>query len=90
MSEEVEEGEEHGKGLLQAEEAVERPFAVELLDRVQVGWLAGEAVRGCDVLASVVAGGGAVPVEEVVQECCVGDSNVSIELGGGNLMVAQL
>jgi len=37
----VEEGEEDGKGLLHAEEAVEWPFAVELDDGGEVGWVAG-------------------------------------------------
>lgn len=55
MGEEVEQGEEDGKGFLEAEEAVEGPFAVELFDGVEVGRGAGEAVRGYDVLASVVA-----------------------------------
>ena len=48
MREEVEEGEEDGEGLLHAEEAVERPLAVELHD----------GFRGCDALVGdyVLAG----------------------------------
>jgi len=82
MSEEVEEGEQDGKGLLQAEEAVERPFAVELFDGAEVGWDAGEAVGGHDVLAGIVAGCRAVPKEEVVEKCYVGGL-VSDAIGGG-------
>lgn len=61
---EVADGEEHGEGLLHAEEAVEGPFAVEL-DDVEVG---GDAGGGDDVLAGVVAFGGAVPEEEAAEE----------------------
>jgi len=57
---------------LKAEEAVEWPFTVELLDWVEVGWGAREAVGGYDVLTGVVAGCWAVPEEDVVEECCVG------------------
>jgi len=48
VREEVEEGEEDGEGLLHAEEAVERPLAVELHD----------GFRGCDALVGdyVLAG----------------------------------
>lgn len=62
MSEEVEEGEEHGEGLLHAEEAVEGPFAVELFD----GEGGGGALVRYYVLADVVAFGWAVPEEETV------------------------
>jgi len=71
MGEEVEEGEQDGKGFLEAEEAVEGPFAVELFDRVQVGRRAGEAVGGYYVLAGIVAVGRAGPEEETVEKCCV-------------------
>lgn len=64
VREEVEQGEEHGEGLLHAEEAVERPLAVELDDGLRVG----EALRRDDVLACVVALGGAVPEEDAVEE----------------------
>lgn len=61
----VEEGEDDGEGLLHAEEAVEGPFAVELVDvRVE-----GERGGGYDVLAGVVAFGGAGPEEEAAVEC---------------------
>jgi hypothetical protein len=62
----VEEGEEDGEGLLDAEEAVEGPFAVELDDGFKVGRVAEEAVLGYDVLAVVAAFGGAIPEEEAV------------------------
>ena len=68
MGEEVEEAEEHGGGLLHAQEAVEGPFAVELEDGLEVGRFAGEALGGYDVLAGVVAFGGAGPEEEAVLE----------------------
>lgn len=61
---EVAEGEEHGEGLLHADEAVKGPFAVEL-DDVEVG---GDAGDGDDVLAGVVAFGGTVPEEEATGE----------------------
>ena len=70
MREEVQQGEQDGKGFLEAEEAVEGPFAVELLDWVDVSGVAGEAVGGYDVLAGIVAGLRASPEEEVMQECC--------------------
>lgn len=57
---EVADREEHGEGLLHAHEAVKGPFAVKL-DNGEVG---GDARAGDDVLASVVAFGGAVPEEE--------------------------
>lgn len=64
VSPEVAEGEEHGEGLLHAEEAVEGPFTVELHH-----WLvAGEADGGDDVLAGVVAFGGAGPEQEAEVE----------------------
>ena len=64
VGEEVEEREEHREGLLHAQEAVERPLAVELHHGLRVG----EALC-CDyVLARVVALGRAVPEEEPVEE----------------------
>lgn len=65
---EVEEGEEDREGLLQAEEPVEGPLAVELVDRGQVRDWPGEAGVGDDVLAGVVAGRRARPEEEAVVE----------------------
>jgi len=47
---------------------VEGPFAVELEDGPVVGDGAGEAAGGDDVLAGVVAFGGAGPEEEAVVE----------------------
>lgn len=61
---EVEEGEDDGGGFLCAEEPVEGPFAVELLD----GQTARDALVGDYVLAGVVALGGAIPKEEFVVE----------------------
>lgn len=61
---EVPEGEEHAKGLLHAEEAVEGPFSVEL----HHGLMGGEALRCDNVLARVVAFGGAVPEEESAEK----------------------
>lgn len=63
---EVRGGEEDGQGFLDAEEAGEGPFAVELDD----GEGAGLAGGGDDVLAGVVAFGGAVPEEEAEMEGC--------------------
>lgn len=61
---EVERREEHREGLLDAEDAREGPFAVELDD----GLVGGQA-RGRDYgLAGVVAFGGAVPEKEAVVE----------------------
>jgi len=51
----VEEGEDDAKRLLHAHEAVEGPFAVELVDGLHVGRVAREALGGYDVLARVVA-----------------------------------
>ena len=68
VREEVEEGEEDGGRLLHAQEAVERPFAVELEDGLKVGGFAGEAAGGGYVLAGVVAFGGAGPEEEAALE----------------------
>ena len=64
----VEQAEDDAEGLLYAHEAIERPFAVELVDRLHVGWVAGEAFRGDEVLAGVVAFGGTVPEEEATVE----------------------
>lgn len=55
VREEVEERKDDAEGLLHAEEAVEGPLAVELVDWVHVGRFAGEALVGDDVLAGVVA-----------------------------------
>lgn len=66
MREVVEEAEDDGEGLLHAHEAVEGPFSMELVD---VGV---EEGRGCgdDVLARVVAFGGAGPEKEAAVEGC--------------------
>lgn len=56
----VDDGEEDAEGLLDAEETLEGPFSVELLDRTA----AGEAFRGYGALAGVVAFLGASPEEE--------------------------
>lgn len=66
VSEEVEEREEHGEGLLHAQDTAEGPFAVELDDGLGRG--GGEADVGYDVLAGVVAFGGTGPEEEPVEE----------------------
>lgn len=66
VCEEIEEGEEDGGWLLHAQETVEGPFAVVLEDGFEVGWVAGKALFGYNVLAGVVAFGGAVPQEETV------------------------
>ena len=66
----VEEGEEDREGLLQAEVAIEGPFAVELGDWEEVRVGAGKALVDGDVLAGVVAFGGAVPEEKAVVEGC--------------------
>jgi hypothetical protein len=66
VSPEVAEREEHGEGLLDAEEAVKGPFAVELDDFV----VGSDTGGGDDVLAGVVAFGGAVPEEEAARERC--------------------
>ena len=72
VGEEVEEGEDDAEGFLHAEETIEGPFAVELEDRLAVGWVASEARVGDDVLAGVVAFRRAVPEEETMLEgCCV-------------------
>lgn len=41
---------------------------MELDDWREVGWIAGQSLFGYDVLAGVVAFGGAVPKEEAVEE----------------------
>ena len=69
MREEVEEAEEDGGGFLHAQEAVEGPFAVVLDDRGEVWGFARESLGGDDVLAEIVAFGGAGPEEEAVLEC---------------------
>lgn len=61
MCDEIGEAEEHREGLLHAEEAVERPFAMELDNgRGRLGEGSEACVR-YDMLASVVAFGGTVP-----------------------------
>jgi hypothetical protein len=71
VSVKVEEGKDDGKRFLHAEETVKGPFAVELEDWFAVRGFAGEAGVGYDMLAGVVAFGGAGPEEEAVLECCV-------------------
>jgi len=66
----VEEGEDDAKWLLHAHEAVEGPFAVELVDGLHVGRVAREALGGYDVLTRVVAFGGTVPEEQAAVEGC--------------------
>lgn len=68
VGEEVEEGEEDAEGLLHAQEAVKGPFAVVLNDRVGYVRGASEAGVGDDMLAGVVAFGGAVPEEDAPLE----------------------
>jgi hypothetical protein len=68
VCQEVEEREEDACWLLNAREAVEWPFAVELQDRFEVGWVSCEARLRRDVLTSVVAFGRAVPEKEAVLE----------------------
>jgi hypothetical protein len=64
VSEEVEEREEDGERLLHAEEAVERPFPVELDD----SYTSRDALVGDYVLAGVVAFCWAVPEKEAMEE----------------------
>jgi hypothetical protein len=74
VSEVIEQRKYNAKGLLHAHEAVERPFAVELLHGLQVRRTAGKARVGDNVLARVVALGGTVPEKELAVECCYGVS----------------
>ena len=72
VGEKIEQRKDDGEGFLHAEETVEGPFAMELEDRLAVGWVASEARVGDDVLAGVVAFRRAVPEEETMLEgCCV-------------------
>lgn len=64
----VEKGEDDAEGLLNAHEAVEGPLAVELVYGLHVRRVAGEALRGHDVLTGVVAFGGTIPEEEAAVE----------------------
>jgi len=64
MRPQVAEGKQHAEGLLHAEEAVERPFPVELDD----GEGGGHATGCDDVLARVVTLGGAIPEHQAVEE----------------------
>lgn len=70
MDHEVAKGEEHAEGFLDSEEALEGPFSVELDGGERRGGR--EPLRGDDVLAGVVAFGGAGPEEEAVVEGCGG------------------
>lgn len=63
VSVEIPEGEEHRKRLLHPEEAVEWPFAVELDN----GLVGGDSLGGYNVLAGIVAFGGAVPEKETAE-----------------------
>jgi hypothetical protein len=60
MREVIKERKDYAKGLLHTHEAIEGPFSVELVD---MGWGEGEGLGGYDVLACVVAFGGAGPEE---------------------------
>ena len=54
MGNEIEEREEHREWLLHAQEAVERPFAMELEYRFPIGRFASFSLIGYDVLACIV------------------------------------
>lgn len=73
MRPQVAEGKQHAEGLLHAEEAVERPFPVELDD----GEGGGHATGCDDVLARVVTLGGAIPEHQAVEESC---DSVSVDI----------
>lgn len=60
----VEEGEQNGEWFLQAEEALEGPFPVELHDCVRRTWMLPQSLRSDNVLACVVAFRGTCPEEE--------------------------
>jgi hypothetical protein len=64
VSEEVEERKEDAEGLLHSQKTVEWPFAMELHN----GLLSCDTLVGYDVLAGIIAFGGAVPEEELVKE----------------------
>lgn len=66
MCEEIEEAEEDRGRLLNAHEAVEGPFAMELEDGFEVGWVARDSLVGDYVLAGIVAFGGTIPQQEAV------------------------
>jgi hypothetical protein len=76
VGEVVEEREDDAEGLLHAHEAVEGPFAVELVHGLGRG-----AREGDDVLTRVVAFGGAGPEEETAVESCgmICKSNILFE-----------
>ena len=67
MGEKVEQAEEDRGRLLHAQVAVERPFAVVLQDGLEVWRIARKTAVGHNVLAAVVAFGGAGPEEEAVE-----------------------
>ena len=60
----IEQGEEDGERFLDAEEAVEGPFAVELVDRIEIGMVPRQSRVCYDVLAGIVAFSWASPEEE--------------------------
>jgi len=64
VCEEVEEREDDAEWFLHPHEAVEGPFAVELKDWLAVWWVPRQSRVRHDVLAGVVAFGGAGPEEE--------------------------
>ena len=66
VREEVEEAEADRGRLLNPYEAVEGPFAVELENGLEVGWVASESLVGNYVLAGIIAFGGAGPQQEAV------------------------
>ena len=68
MREEVEEAEQDRGGFLHAHEAVERPFAVELENWLEVRRFARESLVGHDMLAGIVALCWAVPEEKAMLE----------------------
>jgi hypothetical protein len=66
----VQQREDDAEGLLHAQEPVEGPFAVKLDDRLQIRRVAREASGGDDVLACVVAFGGAGPEKKAAVKSC--------------------
>jgi hypothetical protein len=82
MGEVVEKREDDAKGLLHAHEAVEGPFAMELVDGLRVGWIVGKARVGDNMLTRVVTLGWTVPEEEAAVK---GWKRVSYRVGSGTI-----
>ena len=87
VGQEVEEGEEDGKGFLHAQEAVKGPFAMVLDDGLEHRRVSRDTAVSDDVLADIIAIGGARPEKETKMECYDAGLSAGAEILGMHLRI---